>query len=100
MPSNSRKPLPYPCPYCDKDVMLWEHIGRCNAAMIELDPNLKEQADHLKALPDSEVEGMIDYTMRVYEKIFEAKTGRRPNIEELDHIRSQVTDNLKRIRGR
>ena len=88
------------CPFCEQTVELFKHVGRCNAAMIELDPNLKAQADHLRNLPDSGVEAVIQQTMEQYQAMFVLKAKRQPTDIELAHIRSQVADNLRRIRGR
>jgi len=91
---------PVVCPFCTQSVKLFEHVGRCNAAMIELDPNLKAQADHLKSLRDDELEGVIQQTMDQYQAMFVLKARRQPTTDELAHIRSQVVANLNRIRGK
>lgn len=88
------------CPFCTTEVELFKHVGRCNAAMLELDPNLKAQAEHLRSLPDGEVDTVIQQTMEQYAAMFVLKAKRQPTQDELAHIRSQVTANLNRIRGK
>jgi hypothetical protein len=82
----------WPCPYCQKLVNLWKHLGHCTEAFIELDENTKRQADALRQMSPEQVEAEVQRALAMFKAMYAQRTGHQPDDK-------WISDQTKAIRA-
>lgn len=81
--------LPHRCPFCGKDVMLWDHVGKCDPEQRPMIPDLS---------PEEIQSGLVEEAMKLFPVLFQLQTGREPTPAETERKRLQVVDMVRRLK--
>lgn len=91
--------LPYPCPYCHKQVMLWDHLGNCMPAAMELDPKLAGEVAKIRSLTPPQLEAQIGQALTVLTHMYVKQYNCPPDEKWITEQVTRLRANAKLIRG-